>query len=87
MALSGDRPQRGKKTRPQQGLEVFAVVTVDDPVIRKALSWGWPDFEDAVQMAAAATVGADYLVTRNPRDFQSGIIPVVQPAAFLTLLS
>ncbi|MAT96141.1 MAG: hypothetical protein CL608_03275 [Anaerolineaceae bacterium] len=68
-------------------LEVFTVATVDDQVIRQALSWGWSDFEDAVQMAAAANADADYLVTRNPRDFQSGIIPVVQPAAFLTLLN
>jgi len=68
-------------------LEVFTVATVDDQVIRKALSWGWPDFEDAVQMAAATNAGADYLITRNPRDFQSEIIPVVQPAAFLALLN
>jgi len=68
-------------------LDVFTVATVDDSVIRKALSWGWKDFEDAVQMAAALNVSADYLITRNPRDFQDGIVPVVEPAAFLTLLN
>ncbi len=68
-------------------LEVFTVATVDDQVIRQALSWGWSDFEDAVQMAAAANAAADYLITRNPRDFRSGTVPVVQPAAFLTLLN
>jgi hypothetical protein len=68
-------------------LEVFTVATVDDAVIRKALSWGWKDFEDAVQMAAAANIHANYFIIRNPRDFQDGIIPVVQPAAFLTLLN
>jgi hypothetical protein len=67
-------------------LDVFTVAAVDDQVIRKAISWGWPDFEDAVQMAAAVNAQANYLITRNPRDFQSGILPVVQPAAFLTLL-
>jgi hypothetical protein len=67
-------------------LDVFAVAAVDDSVIRKALSWGWKDFENAVQMAAATNVSADYFITRNPRDFQDGIIPVVEPAAFLTLL-
>ncbi len=67
-------------------LESFSVATVDDAVIRKALSWGWPDFEDAVQMAASVAGNVNYLVTRNPNDFQSGPIPVVQPAAFLTLL-
>ena len=68
-------------------LDVFSVAAVDDSVILKALSWGWKDFEDALQMAAAANVSADYLITRNPRDFQDGIIPVVEPAAFLTLLN
>ena len=67
-------------------LDIFIIAPVDDAIIRKALAWGWADFEDAVQMAAAVHIGANYLVTRNPRDFQTGIIPVIQPAAFLTLL-
>lgn len=67
-------------------LDAFTVATVDDAVIRKALSWGWPDFEDAVQMAAAMHAGANYLITRNPRDFRTDILPVMQPAAFLALL-
>ncbi|WP_420643306.1 PIN domain-containing protein [Candidatus Leptofilum sp.] len=67
-------------------LEAFSVAAVDDQVIRQALAWGWPDFEDAVQMAAAVNAKADYLITRNPRDFKVGILPVIQPAAFLTLL-
>jgi hypothetical protein len=65
----------------------FAVAAVDDAVIRQALSWGWADFEDAVQMAAATAAGADYLVTRNKRDFPLEPIPVLQPAAFLALLT
>ena len=67
-------------------LQIVTVAVVDDAVIRQALSWGWADFEDAVQMAAAANGGVDFLITRNPRDFQAGPVPVVQPAAFLTLL-
>ena len=68
-------------------LDAFTVATVDDSVIRKAIIWGWADFEDAVQMAAAASTGVDYLITRSLRDFKTGILPVVQPAAFLTLLN
>ena len=67
-------------------LESFTVAKVDDAVIRKALSLGWKDFEDAVQMAAADAEGIDYLITRNIKDFQSGVVPVIQPAAFLALL-
>ena len=68
-------------------LNTFTVATVDDGVIRKALAWGWKDFEDAVQMAAAVQAHVDYLVTRNPRDFKGGLVPVVQPAALLALLT
>ena len=68
-------------------LDAFTVATVDDSVIRKAIVWGWAEFEDAVQMAAAASTGVDYLISRNIRDFKTDIMPVVQPAAFLTLLN
>ena len=67
-------------------LESFAVAKVDDAVIREALSLGWRDFEDAGQMASAGAEGVDYLITRNIKDFQSGPVPVIQPAAFLALL-
>jgi predicted nucleic acid-binding protein len=67
-------------------LDAFTIATVDDAVIRKAFSWGWTDFEDAVQMAAAAHAQVNFLVTRNPRDFQKGTIEVVRPGAFLALL-
>jgi hypothetical protein len=32
-------------------------------------------------MAAAVHADAEYFITRNPRDFQEGIIQVVQPGA------
>ncbi len=66
-------------------LDAFRVAAVDDTVIRRALSWGWRDFEDAVQMAAAVEAGVDYLITRNTGDFETGPVPAVQPAAFLAL--
>ena len=67
-------------------LDSFAVAKVDDTVFREALVLGWKDFDDAVQMASAGAEGVDYLITRNIKDFQSGPVPVIQPAAFLTLL-
>lgn len=67
-------------------LESFAVAKVDDAVIRQGLALGWNDFEDAVQMAAAGEANVDYVITRNTRDFPSGQVPVMQPAAFLALL-
>ncbi len=41
------------------------------------------DFEDAMQVAAAEACGADWIVTRNVRDFLRSPIRAVTPAAFL----
>ena len=68
-------------------LDVFTVASVDDSVIRKALTWGWKDFEDAIQMAAALNEQVDYLVTRNGQDFETQPVPVLNPAGLLALLA
>jgi hypothetical protein len=44
------------------------------------------DFEDAVQMMAAVRMGADYVITRNPRDYKEGPLPALLPAELLALL-
>jgi len=45
----------------------------------------WRDVEDAVQAVTAAQCRADYLVTRNPRDFRQSLVPVITPSEFLAL--
>jgi hypothetical protein len=67
-------------------LSFLSVATVDQAVIVQALNLPYQDFEDAIQMIAAVRTGADYLVTRNVRDFRSGPLPVLLPAELLTLL-
>ncbi len=67
-------------------VSVFSVAKVDEAVIQNALSYGWKDFEDAVQMAAAADVEADFLVTRNPKDFKAGPVAVLEPAELPAIL-
>lgn len=67
-------------------LAILTVAPVDQNVIRQALGLPYPDFEDAVQMMAAVGCGAEYVITRNPRDFRAGPLPVLQPAELLALL-
>ena len=67
-------------------VSVFSVAKVDEAVIHDALSYGWKDFEDAVQMAAAADVEADFLITRNPKDFKAGPVAVLEPAELPAIL-
>lgn len=68
-------------------LGVFVVAAVDGDVVRAALALGWPDFEDAVQMAAALSAGADCVVTRDTAGFKAGPVPAVAPEAFLALVT
>lgn len=67
-------------------LKLISVAPVDQDTILKALALGWSDFEDALQLLCATTAAADYLVTRNPRDFASDSIAVVTPAELLVTL-
>ena len=68
-------------------LQFLPVATVDQAVIEQALNLPYRDFEDAVQMMAAVRAGADYLLTRNMRDYKAGPLPVLQPAELLALMN
>ena len=46
----------------------------------------WDDFEDALQAAAAERVHADYLITRNVRDFKKSKVTAILPTEFLARL-
>jgi predicted nucleic acid-binding protein len=67
-------------------LTIFQVAAVDRLVIDRALVMNLPDFEDAVQVAAAQSVGADYVITRNIGDFRRSPVKAILPVELLTLL-
>jgi predicted nucleic acid-binding protein len=78
--------QRRATARLLDLLKLVSVSPVDQDTILRGLALGWSDFEDALQMLCADTAGADYIVTRNPKDFESDSIPVVTPAQLLAIL-
>lgn len=45
------------------------------------------DYEDAVMIETARRIAADYIVTRNLKDYTNSEIPVYSPKAFLETLS
>ena len=65
---------------------VFGVAPVNDTVVRRALVFGWPDFEDAVCAAAAEASGCEAIVTRDPDGYPNPPLPVIDPAAALSWL-
>ena len=78
--------QRRATARILDLLKLLSVAPVDQETILKGLALGWPDFEDALQLLCAEAASADYLVTRNPRDFESDSVPVVTPSELLAIL-
>ena len=54
-------------------------------LLDRAISSTITDFEDAVQFYSAVYSDADYIITRNAKDFPQDSIPVLSPAAFLNL--
>jgi predicted nucleic acid-binding protein len=60
-------------------LQLLDVVALDRADFQRAVALGLADSEDAVQAAACLRIGADAVVTRNPRDFKGA--PIVTRAA------
>jgi predicted nucleic acid-binding protein len=46
---------------------------------------GFADFEDAVIAAIARREKADYIITRNIKDYSKSPIPAITPEEFLAL--
>lgn len=51
-------------------LQLLTVVALSSADFQRALGLGLKDYEDGVQAAACLQIGADYLVTRNEKDFK-----------------
>ncbi|MCR5223297.1 MAG: PIN domain-containing protein [Lachnospiraceae bacterium] len=43
----------------------------------------WTDYEDALQAVIAQRVGADYIITRNVKDFINSRVTAITPSEFL----
>ena len=60
------------------------------PTGRIAIDWALQrkakDFEDSVQYYAALRAGADYIVSRNVRDYPFDDVPVVTPQDFFSIM-
>jgi predicted nucleic acid-binding protein len=66
---------------------IFRTVPVDDAILDAAMSLPPIDFEDAIQAASTQAISADYLVTRNVRDFHRlGIMTALIRTDFLTIV-
>lgn len=62
---------------------IFKFADFTQTILKKASSIQWKDFEDAVQNATAENIYADYIITRNKKDFADSQVKALLPAEFL----
>ena len=65
---------------------IFEFADITSAVLTKAANMQWDDFEDAIQSATAENVHADYIITRNTKDFEKSCVKAVTPAMMLEKL-
>ncbi len=62
---------------------VFTVADLKADDIKKALSMNFKDFKDALQSVCVSRIKADYIITRNIRDFANSKVAAIKPTEFL----
>ncbi len=67
-------------------LQIVKIAPVNQATIEQSLNLDLPDFEDAVQMMNVVQCKLDCLVSRNTKDYQPALLPVLQPVDFLSSL-
>jgi len=66
-------------------LDTFNVVALDEKILSRSIDAEFGDFEDGIQFFSAMRCDADYLITRNVKDFPHKDIPILTPEEFLKL--
>lgn len=59
--------------------EYMVVTSVDSADVYQSYDARWKDFEDGVQYASAMRWGADYVITRNVKDFEEAHGKIITP--------
>lgn len=82
--------KRHKTTQPIEAvknlLSIVPVRSVTAANVSKAFDLDFNDFEDALVAAVASSAKANYIITRNVKDFEHSPISAITPTDFLSLL-
>lgn len=66
-----------------QIMMIFRIIDLKPSDLKNAAEMLSADFEDAVRMCCASRIKADYIVTRNIRNFQNSKIIALKPSELL----
>lgn len=62
---------------------IFTIADLKADDLKKAADMNFKDYEDAVQSACASRIRAEYIVTRNIKDFRESKVTAIKPAELL----
>lgn len=59
---------------------IFTVIDLRESDLVKAADLDFGDYEDAVQSISASRIKADFIITRNVKDFKSSAVSAIKPS-------
>lgn len=62
---------------------IFGIADLKGEDIRRAAGLNFSDYEDALQASQAMRIKADYIVTRNIKDFKNSKVMAIKPSELL----
>lgn len=78
-------PEKVRQVIGQLNL-IFSFTELKPSDLLKAAELGFGDYEDAVQSVCAGRIQAQYIVTRNIKDFKDSRVPAIRPEELLERL-
>lgn len=66
--------------------QLARVATADERTVDDSLASQFKDFEDAMQYYTALSANADFIITRNGKDFTNSKLPVMTAGEFLATI-
>ena len=77
--LRKDYGSQGAQDLIENNLSFLQLIGISAEDAQKALAARWGDFEDCLVARCAEKIKADYIVTRNVKDFRSSSVEAVAP--------
>ena len=74
-----DYGSQGAQDLIENNLSFLQLIGISAEDAQKALAARWGDFEDCLVARCAEKIKADYIVTRNVKDFRSSSVEAVTP--------
>lgn len=85
--LRKDLPKEMMKHKLQQLCRFVKISPITENEVNKAFLTENPDMEDAIQYFSAEAVGADCIITRDPKHFNYATIPVMNASEYLAKMN